>query len=197
MTDTAARLAHQAINHGALQKHEELAGLLELLEELRPQLIVELGSDAGGTLSAWMQLAPRVIAVDLPRGPFSTGRPLNTHGAELLEGNTHDEATWAELRRRIRGQVDFLFIDADHTYDGVRADLAMYYPFLRPGGLLALHDVCVHPGNPEVGVPQLWEELKAGLFAHTLEVVAELTAEPRTWGGIGVLRRRGELPAGS
>lgn len=41
--------------------------------------------------------------------------------------------------------MDFLFIDGDHAYEGVKADFEMYSPLVRKGGLVALHDICVHP----------------------------------------------------
>lgn len=37
-------------------------------------------------------------------------------------------------------QVDFVFIDATHTYDAVKADLAAWMPKIKPGGFIAGHD---------------------------------------------------------
>jgi len=37
--------------------------------------------------------------------------------------------------------LDFIFIDADHRYDGVVRDLAAWVPKLKPGGLLSGHDI--------------------------------------------------------
>lgn len=36
--------------------------------------------------------------------------------------------------------LDFVFIDALHTYDAVKEDIATWYPKVRPGGLVAGHD---------------------------------------------------------
>jgi glycosyltransferase involved in cell wall biosynthesis len=36
--------------------------------------------------------------------------------------------------------VDFAFIDGDHSYESVTADLAAWWPKIRPGGVLAGHD---------------------------------------------------------
>jgi predicted O-methyltransferase YrrM len=36
--------------------------------------------------------------------------------------------------------LDFAFIDADHTYDAVVADIASWWPKIRNGGILAGHD---------------------------------------------------------
>jgi len=38
------------------------------------------------------------------------------------------------------GYFDFVYIDADHSYDGVTADLEAWYPKVRKGGMLAGHD---------------------------------------------------------
>lgn len=36
---------------------------------------------------------------------------------------------------------DMLFIDGDHSYAGVMTDLRTWLPSLKPGGLLAMHDI--------------------------------------------------------
>lgn len=38
------------------------------------------------------------------------------------------------------GSVDFVFIDANHNYDPVRADIAAWLPKVRSGGIIAGHD---------------------------------------------------------
>lgn len=44
-----------------------------------------------------------------------------------------------------RGPVRLLFIDADHTYEGVKGDFEAWTPHLDDGGLVAFHDVGVFP----------------------------------------------------
>jgi predicted O-methyltransferase YrrM len=52
--------------------------------------------------------------------------------------------------------VDFVFIDAGHTYEAVKADVAAWYPIVKPGGILAGHDY----SNPEFpGVRRAVDEL--------------------------------------
>lgn len=38
------------------------------------------------------------------------------------------------------GAFDFVFIDADHSYEGCRADIAAYTPLIGKGGLVSGHD---------------------------------------------------------
>ena len=38
------------------------------------------------------------------------------------------------------GQLDFVYIDANHSYDAVVEDIRLWYPNLKPGGVLAGHD---------------------------------------------------------
>jgi cephalosporin hydroxylase len=51
------------------------------------------------------------------------------------------------------GTVDLVFLDADHTYEGVKADLAAWFPKVKSGGILAGHDLC---GN----YPGVWRALE-------------------------------------
>ena len=54
-------------------------------------------------------------------------------------------------------KVDFLFIDADHSYEGVKKDFEMYSLLVRKGGIIAFHDI-VPSGYPTVY--KFWNEEK-------------------------------------
>ncbi len=55
-------------------------------------------------------------------------------------------ATSAEAAAAFVGPVDFLFVDADHAYEAVRADIEAWFPRLSPGATVAFHDVLYFPG---------------------------------------------------
>lgn len=55
------------------------------------------------------------------------------------------------------GALDFVFIDADHSYEGVRADLAAWAPKVKPGGILGGHDYAL-PTHPRFGVQRAVDE---------------------------------------
>jgi hypothetical protein len=56
------------------------------------------------------------------------------------------------------GSLDFVFIDADHSYEGCKADIAAWMPKLKPGGLLSGHDYD-HPDFEKFGVKRAVDEL--------------------------------------
>lgn len=45
-----------------------------------------------------------------------------------------------EAAPHINEPLDFVYIDGDHSYEGVRADLEAYFPLIREGGIIAGHD---------------------------------------------------------
>lgn len=44
-------------------------------------------------------------------------------------------------------QVDFFFVDGDHSYEGLAADWKVVKQLLRPGGIAAFHDVVPVEGS--------------------------------------------------
>ena len=74
------------------------------------------------------------------------------------------------------------FIDGDHTEAGVTADCNDDKDFVRPGGLIAFHDIVEHQPLPTNQVFHLWKRLK------TLAPVEEFINDPKQCGfGIGLL----------
>jgi hypothetical protein len=48
--------------------------------------------------------------------------------------------SWEAAARWADGSVDFVWVDADHSYDGVTKDLQAWWPKVKPGGLIGGHD---------------------------------------------------------
>jgi predicted O-methyltransferase YrrM len=74
-----------------------------------------------------------------------------------------------------------LFIDGDHTFEGVKKDWEMYSPLVRPGGLIVFHDVAGNYG--ETQVKAFWDTIKTS-YSHR-----EYMAHPEGLYGIGVLQK--------
>jgi uncharacterized Rossmann fold enzyme len=69
--------------------------------------------------------------------------------------------------------LDFAFIDADHSYEGCKADLHAWYPKVRPGGLFSGHDY-ENTDYPGFGVTQAVTEF-AVLHGLHVELGANFT----------------------
>jgi predicted O-methyltransferase YrrM len=182
---------------GALQKQNELEDLSGfLLTREPPKTVLEIGTCRGGTLWLWCRLAAPdalIVSVDLPGGPFGGGYtvqdvPIFLGHAEadqdiqLLAGNSHSPKMLEAVQGKLgdRG-VDLLFIDGDHSYDGVKQDWEMYSPLVNPGGIVIFHDIVKHTKFPECQVDRFWRELKP---EHDHE---EFCAPDRGWAGIGAI----------
>jgi len=160
--------------------------------------VLEIGTNNGGTLFLFCRAADpaaTVISVDLPGGLFGGGYSVlrvpyfRAFGSPrqrvvLLRMDSHAPRTADRVRRALGGRpLDFLFIDGDHTYGGVRQDFETYGPMVRPGGLVAFHDIL--PTATGVGgeVPKFWTEVKGQYESE------ELVEDPgQGMMGIGLIR---------
>ncbi|MDE3155861.1 MAG: class I SAM-dependent methyltransferase, partial [Acidobacteriota bacterium] len=72
---------------------------------------------------------------------------------------------------QVTGQVDLLFIDGDHTYEGCRHDVERYTPLVRPGGYFILHDYFGwydHEGRNRSPIKRVADEIPADQFPRLL-----------------------------
>ena len=181
------------------QRH--VTKLLEKVRELKPKVVLEIGTAKGGTLFLFAQVAEPdaiIVSIDLPRGRFGGGYPKwmipifksffkENQKLYLIRRDSHDPLTLNIVKSILANRsVDFLFIDGDHTYEGVRKDFEMYSPLVRRGGIIAFHDIVphdrVHDPHGVVGVPRFWNEIKHSY--KSLEIVKDWG---QGWAGIGVL----------
>jgi cephalosporin hydroxylase len=103
----------------------------------------------------------------------------------LIRGDSHDPAIQSLVRSRMgkNRKLDLLFIDGDHTYEGVKADFEAYAPLVRSGGVIAFHDIAEHPKESGCEVARFWQEIKS-LYAHE-EIIEN---QQQGWAGIGILK---------
>lgn len=168
-------LAWLACNrHGAMQNEVELRAIVGKVAELGPRIVVEIGCGNGGTLWLWRQSGAEVLAITLPNP--NPGYPIS-HGAQVHLADSHLPQSAAWLESALAGRpVDLLHIDGDHAYGGAKDDLERYLPFVRPGGLVLLHDIANDRDAPDVG--RFWREIRQS-WPRTEEIVA---AGPRPLG---------------
>ena len=64
------------------------------------------------------------------------------YAQEIGDGRVEIIRDWSvpALDRFAPDSIDFAYVDGDHSYDGVRADLAALFPKMRVGGVMAFDD---------------------------------------------------------
>ncbi len=182
-----------------LQIPEEILGLLRILNERKPRVVIEIGTAMGGTLFLFCRVADKdatIISIDLPGGMFGGGYywwriplykrfTLPKQKLHLLRADSHSEETLDKVMNILGGKkADFLFIDGDHSYDGVRMDFEMFSPLVKEGGIIAFHDIVVHPAETGCKVSEFWDEIKKSKCAYS-EIVGDWN---QGMDGIGLLQ---------
>jgi predicted O-methyltransferase YrrM len=180
------------------QLRDEVEELSLKISDLKPKIIVEIGTNLGGSLFIFTKLThpeALIISIDLPGGVGGGGyeiyranfyhsftSPLQV--MHLLRMDSHQLDTFTTLKKLLNGQlIDFLFLDGDHSYEGIKQDFEMYSPLVRSGGLIGFHDI--KPSAPDnwIQVDKFFNEIKLR-YKYT-----EIISDMATWGGIGIIEK--------
>lgn len=158
------------------QNLDEFGRFWDFLAARKPQRILEIGSLLGGTLWYWMQLPSlaTLFSIDLPttypgiKDQAEAVRPQWKKWADEAEIHFCDFSVSSQdpnlltlIGKAAAGlKFDFIFVDGDHTYEGVKADFDRWSLMLKPNGVIAFHDTVQTPERYEPGVVKFVEELK-------------------------------------
>lgn len=176
----------------------ELEELLKIYKEIKPKFVLEIGTANGGTLFCFSRLAERdavIISIDLPGGPFGGGYPnwkskiyksfgIRNQKIYLIRGDSHRLETYQMVLSILNdSKFDFIFIDGDHSYNGVKKDYELYSKLVKTGGIIAFHDIAPNGEQKLVGeVPKFWNEIK-----HSFKYLEILSSNEQKGYGIGLI----------
>jgi predicted O-methyltransferase YrrM len=116
-------------------------------------VVVEIGSYLGASTAflgaAAVQRGGTVHAVDTwmndamgAEGSWNTWNEFRENTQLFADYIVAHRGTSVDVQPELDGIVcDMLFIDGDHSYDAVVTDLRTWLPSLKPGGVLAMHDI--------------------------------------------------------
>ncbi len=181
------------------QAKEEIKDLVQTVATIKPKIVVEIGTNMGGSLFCFTKVSlpnALIISIDLPEGLGGGGYPLHRgdfyHSFASQEQkmflyrlDSHKTLTLEKLKQTLNGEkIDFLFLDGDHAYEGIKQDFEWYTPLVRSGGIIAFHDIKPTLPNNWIQVGRFWNEIKQD-YVHK-----EIISDEVSWGGIGVLYQK-------
>jgi hypothetical protein len=183
-----------------METSEQLA-LLALLEHLRPEYALEVGSRYGGSMQILSRYAKQVISCDID--PTCRQRLGNRYPhVEFVTGPSQE--TLPGVLRRLQTEqaaLRFMLIDGDHTAQGVRGDIDALIEYVPCCQLyVLLHDSF----NPDVrrGIREArWLE-NPHVHAVELDFIPGVLhrggdAHREMWGGLALAVLRPERRTGS
>ena len=183
--DLTFLFSNNQLNSGiAVLAFDEAAYLYNLVQMLSDVNIVEIGRFRGGStflLAAAMDETCQLFSYDYFSGP-TVPLPKSdgtyrwpAQGGTELDQMLSDALTRCGLKQRVHLLVadshtvtptentyDLVFIDGDHTYEGVAADFHNWGPRISVGGHMLFHDAYSRELSPSaVGVTKLVQEIEA------------------------------------
>lgn len=155
----AAEWVQKQIDWGV--NHISGSGLIDPLKSIAPVVGVEIGTCLGVTAELFLKELPTLATlfcvdhypafIDWNGTVMSEDRQacMKEHAAKRL-GVYGDRASlnymtseqFAESfkKQTVYPFLDFIFVDGDHSFEGVLKDFQMYWDRVRPGGIFAGHD---------------------------------------------------------
>jgi len=157
------------------QEHNELRDLCIRVQKHKPKVIAEIGTWNGGTFYVWTRINPlaeKIISIDLPDGDYGGGydekrikffseftADRRNTSLSFIRGDSKSESTLKMLMSVLgKDTIDFLYIDGDHTYEGIKKDFEIYVKLMSPDGLVGFHDINTFKDG--YGVHKYWNEIK-------------------------------------
>lgn len=165
----------------------------EIMAEVRPDWIVEIGNYCGGGALALAHLCDalghgRVLGVDREHGNLDP-RVLEHPRTEFIDGDAVESAP--RVRDRVPSGASVLVIeDSLHTFENTLGVLRAYSPLVRPGGYFIVEDgICGH-GVDTGPSPGPYEAVEAFLKeSRDFELDRGRESFGITWNPKGYLRR--------
>lgn len=143
-----------------------------IIEELKPNIVVELGTHSGNSYFSMCQsvvenkLNTKCYAVDTWEGDEQAGKYPITVYNDVSTFNEKEFSSFSTLMRMTfddalnnfdNNTIDLLHIDGLHTYEAVKHDFETWLPKISDRGIIMFHDTNVYHGD--FGVWKLWKEI--------------------------------------
>lgn len=123
----------------------------ELIDEIKPELIIETGSCFGGSAFFMRHILDKsfpqgkIISIDITHRSIT--EKVRIPGIEFYLGSSVDPTTVAYVKGLAAGcERVMVILDSDHEEEHVAQELEIYAPLVTKGSILIVEDTSNHPG---------------------------------------------------
>jgi cephalosporin hydroxylase len=141
------RLKTTYLGIASLQYPTDNWAMQEIISEVKPDFIVETGTNAGGTALFYASLLERVndqgkvITVDVGEpDPRVFTMPLWQERVEFIRGSSTAKEVYDKIISRVRGKKVLVTFDSLHTKDHVLNEMKLYWDLVSPGSYMVVQD---------------------------------------------------------
>jgi len=166
------------------QNIDEITDVIDFLYHKQIKNFLEIGSASGGNtfiLNKYLNFN-RIVIIDDNQHTKHKLRPeilKNVNYEEFIGDSQSKESN--NFIRNLNIKFDLIFIDADHTYNGVKKDTFNFKEFLNNSKYIAFHDtVCLD------GVKKWIDELKNGVIELSYITTFSSKNDPK---GISIFKK--------
>lgn len=163
---------------------------------------IEVGTRDKGNLG-WLteRLDPSALIIDVDIDQVASAQEnlrkaaMPSQDLVFIEGDSIADSTVDQVTQSLGGRLaDAIFLDSSHMYSHFVTEIAKYWPLLRPGGVLYVHDIFWEGNDAFKGKAQACMQFNAVVPVwcvcrqdpvHRYMLQAE-KIKPR-WGGLGVI----------
>ena len=119
----------------------------EIISEIKPDFIVETGTNAGGTALFYATVLQmlngrgRVLTIDVQEhDPRVLKFPVWRDRVEFLRGSSVSKEIFGSITKKVDGRKVLVSLDSLHTKDHVLQELHLYSQLVSPGSYLVVQD---------------------------------------------------------
>lgn len=131
------KLLDKAMPYNPQQRFSELNPFLEfIMKDVDCNHALEIGTANGGLTYVLSRLFEKVVTIDIVNEV-----QYEKDNIIRLIANSHNLSIHDLEKVTKFAPYDLIFIDGDHSYEGVKQDFLLFRPLLKMSGVIALHDI--------------------------------------------------------
>jgi cephalosporin hydroxylase len=182
-TDASAVATTRQNAEGMIKTWEDLARYRRILEDTKPDVVVECGSAFGGSAAWFRDQGLDVVSIDTLDQVYEGHRDAAT----WITGSSTDPAVVAQVKKLVKGRRTMIVLDSDHHADHVAEEIRLYAPLVSRGCFLVVEDGIVRwmPGEDYPGPLEAIEAVMPppGRWQRAVEIeqMYPVTMHPAGW----------------